>query len=221
MGKFLNIIDNRYNKLLVLSRAENRGRRVWWNCLCDCGNKVQIRGDHLKSGHAKSCGCWKVESYAYRDTYHGLSKTKEYKIYYAMQQRCYSESFPQYYDYGARGIKVCDRWMEDAPQGFLNFLQDMGKKPKGKSLDRIDVNSGYSPENCTWTDYSTQVFNQRRRNRNTSGKTGVCWDKRLNKWQVNIRRNKVKYYLGVYSDFQEAVKVREDAELKYFGFIKE
>lgn len=221
MGKFIDITGKRFNRLLVNSRAENRGKRVWWNCLCDCGIEVQIRADSLKSGHAKSCGCWNNEALKNRASNHGLSQSTEYKIYYAMQQRCYGESFHQYSDYGGRGIEVCDRWMEDAPQGFMNFLEDMGKKPEGKSLDRVNVDADYSPENCKWTDYSTQVFNQRRRNKNTSGRTGVDWNVRLNKWQVRIRRDNVQHYLGLYSDFSQAVKVREEAELKYFGFIKE
>lgn len=147
---------------------------------------------------------------------HGMSHTLEYGIWKQMKYRCTVETNPGYPDYGGRGIKVCDRWLES----FQNFYEDMGSKPEGMSLDRIDVNGDYCPENCRWADISTQNFNQGIRVNNKSGRTGVSWDSERNKWFVRICINGKNVSLGRYSDFEDAVKVREEAEMKYYGTIK-
>ena len=92
--------------------------------------------------------------------YHGVSKSAEYASYYAMKSRCLNEKNKQYRHYGGRGIKVCDRWLEK-PNGLLNFLNDMGPRPKGKSLDRINNNEGYFPGNCRWATSRQQCNNKR------------------------------------------------------------
>lgn len=124
-----------------------------------------------------------------------------------------------YHDYGGRGIRICDRW--SGVDGYSNFLDDMGERPENKSLDRIDVNGDYEPRNCRWSDYSLQSFNTRKSKNNTSGRTGVSWKKARNKWEAFIGKKGKCIKLGTFNTFEEAVKAREDAELKYFGFNKE
>jgi hypothetical protein len=128
-----------------------------WECICDCGNIRQVSGGNLKSGLSKSCGCLQKEKASIANTKHGSSqkKSKEYTAWTGMRKRCNAQYCEDYKDYGARGITVCERW-----DSFANFHADMGDCPTGYSLDRIDVNKGYSPENCRWADAKTQARNK-------------------------------------------------------------
>jgi hypothetical protein len=117
-----------------------------------------------------------------------------------MMQRCRNPRASNYRHYGKRGIKVCDRWKD-----FSNFLQDMGEKPPGTSLDRIDNDGDYTPENCRWATLSQQQRNKGLMSTNTSGHTGVIWNKRRNRWVVQIARQ----YYGCAKTLQEAVAIKE------------
>lgn len=130
------------------------------------------------------------------------------------------ESVAEYSLYGGRGISVCDRWLEKDRKGFFNFLEDMGLAPDGMTLDRIDVNGNYEPGNCRWVDVSTQAYNKRKLEANTSGRTGVYWSKAGNKWVARISKNKVIFELYYGDSFEDAVKAREEAEIKYYGELK-
>jgi hypothetical protein len=158
MAKLNNYLGMRFGKLQVISRAANNYRgRGMWQCLCDCGKENIVEGAALKRGHTKSCGCLVGEKLGALNRQHGLSWTPEWKIWVAMNRRCNDKGLPQYKDYGGRGISVCDRWKD-----FALFLKDMGAKPKGMSLDRIDVNGNYEPGNCRWACSKTQARNTRR-----------------------------------------------------------
>src|SRR5690606_25089373 len=124
---------------------------------------------------------------------------------------------PQYENYGGRGISVCDRWVES----FENFLEDMGECPVGLTLERIDVNGNYEPSNCKWENRANQNYNQRKRKDNTSGRVGVYWVKRRHKWLAAIDVGGEFLHLGFFLDFDDAVRAREEAELKYYGYLKE
>ena len=134
-----------------------------------------------------------------------------YRTYRDMLTRCNNKNRQDYKNYGGRGIKVCDRWT--GKDGFTNFLADMGKKPKGTSLDRKDNNGDYTHENCRWATFSEQSVNQRLRATNSSGYKGVHWSKTKKKWEVSIRRNYNKKHLGYFENFDEAVTIRKEAEL--------
>ena len=135
---------------------------------------------------------------------HGLSKHKLYNIWYMMIDRCTNEKHLNYPYYGARGIKVCDRW-----HNVANFIEDMFFTYKeGLSIDRINPYGNYEPNNCRWESKSTQVRNTRKiRANNKSGYRGVSWDSKINKWHTQIMVNKKTIHLGFYEDKEYAAKV--------------
>lgn len=227
-GKAKDLRGEVFSRLTVIDYAEHAvepsgTKRRQWVCECSCGNIRTVRQKDLISGNSKSCGCFNKEQTAKSasERFESLAKymVKEYDAFSGMKTRCYNPNAESYPDYGARGIEVCEDWMHEG--GFLKFFDALGPAPTDSFLDRIDPNGNYTPENCRWTTPSMSAFNKRKISRNTSGRTGVSWCSRMEKWKVHMRCEGKGLHLGYFSDFDEAVKVREAAELKYFGFIKE
>jgi hypothetical protein len=218
MGKKINLTDHRYNKLLVLEETdERRSGSVVWRCICDCGNTCLVSGTNLTKLKTQSCGCLSLQRLAEgRVTTHGASETFEYNCWKTMKARCYNTRTKRFERYGGRGIKVSDYWLNS----FENFFKDMGEAPENTSLDRIDVNGDYCKENCRWADIFTQNFNQGMRKNNTSGKTGVSWNEERQKWVASICLRNNPTSLGRFDTYEEAVKVREKAEMEYMGVTK-
>lgn len=147
---------NRYGRLTVVSRADNTKRGLArWNCVCDCGNKTVVIGNNLRNGNTTSCGCRHNEGL---HTTHGKSKTRLHRIWQNMKNRCGNKNTPGYVNYGARGIGVCKEWSND----FAAFYDWATKNGYNDSLtiERIDVNGNYCPENCKWIPNSDQSLNR-------------------------------------------------------------
>ena len=160
-----NLVDltgMKFNRLSVVERSGRNGRGLaLWLCSCECGKSVVVQGAKLRSGHTKSCGCIVGKS----SETHGLSRTPTYNSWCAMKQRCNYESGNAYKAYGAKGIKVCERWQE----GFENFWEDMGPTyQRGLTIERKNNNAGYSKRNCKWATYKEQMNNKRNSKKSTT-----------------------------------------------------
>jgi hypothetical protein len=156
----------RFGRLIVGEMTRSASGRIVWSCKCNCGQISLVRGSHLKSGHVKSCGCHAADKARERAT-HGKSGTSTHIIWKTMRARCDNPNSSGYAGYGARGIVVCKEW-----DSFEIFLADMGERPPGMSLERIDNSKGYAPNNCKWATSAEQCRNRRSNHQITyEGKT--------------------------------------------------
>jgi hypothetical protein len=154
--RLADIAGRRFGRLVVAELAKRHGGHVHWRCLCDCGKETVVRASHLVGALTTSCGCQQRENTIARFTTHGMSSTREFSSWSAMLARCENKNHPHFKDYGGRGISVCNRWRK-----FSNFYADMGPRPRGLTLDRINNDGNYEPGNCRWADWFQQAANRR------------------------------------------------------------
>lgn len=198
-------------------QGATKKKRAIWNCLCDCGNYLKVLAPSMHPTiSCESCKSMRWEEYKLNRVQKPRVKLRS--VYNHMVARCYTPSEEGYKNYGGRGITVCDRWLGEG--GIDRFCEDIGERPEGMTLDRIDVNGNYEPSNCRWAIPTLQAFNTRQNITNTSGRTGVYWFNRVKKWIAAIFIDGKQTHLGYFVTFEEAVKAREDAELKYYGELK-
>lgn len=171
MPVFKNIEGQVYGRLTALTfEGRDRNKMAIWKCQCECGKETSVRLITLTQGSTRSCGCLNTEvrertakGNEYAKT-HGLSKHPLYSTWATMKQRCYNPNTYKFNHYGGRGIQVCEAWLNS----FEIFLKDMGERPEGATLNRINNDGDYHPDNCEWSSYSDQNRNRRKYTRNMS-----------------------------------------------------
>ncbi len=157
MSRLVDLIGQHFDRLTVIKRSCNsKNGHACWLCQCSCGQKRIVSSDSLKSERTKSCGCLSAEKTKRRFTKHGHTRSRTYESWQHMNQRCKNPNNQDYHNYGGRGIIICKRW-----EKFENFLEDMGERPAGTSLDKINNNHGYCETNCRWSTPEQQNKNKR------------------------------------------------------------
>ena len=179
-----NIEHRRYGRLVVDafvgSRRVGKQSKRFWRCRCDCGASVDLPYSALSTGNTRSCGCLGREA----NIKHGAYRDPTYGVWSAMHQRCRATSAPAFKGYGGRGITVCERWRD-----YKNFAADLGPRPTGGTLERIDVNGNYEPSNCRWASAKDQANNRRNNRRITHNgvtKTVAEWARDLGVSRVSV-----------------------------------
>lgn len=210
----LNLIGERYGRLVVIGEADRRRapcgvteRR--FVCRCDCGNIKTIAAQTLRSGSAKSCGCLRREMVEEKNTTHGKSKSKLYRVWSSMKDRCLRNGARQFKDYGGRGISICDEW-KNSFESFEKWATANGYA-EGLTIERIDNNGNYSPGNCKWIPRSEQSKNRRMNHYltfNNSTRTIQDWAN-----EIGINRCTLREYCKKYGD-ENAVKIAIDRKRK-------
>lgn len=195
----LDLAGQRFGKWLVLSFAGTKqyasgSTKSAWNCVCDCGTTASVLGSSLvKPNGSKSCGCEAIRLTSERSKTHGMTETRAYRIWQAMRNRCRNSNVPNYAIYGGRGIKVCERW-----NSFENFISDMGEPPDDYSIDRINNDGNYTPENCRWASRAEQARNKStNRHITLNGETRLLieWAESLGMDQASLRERLDKWPL--------------------------
>ena len=215
------------SRLVVIKQDEdyispNEKHYARWLCECSCEEKnlISVLGSHLRSGAIQSCGCLGKERRANVNAKHGKTNTRIYNVWKSMKNRCYNPNSEFYYCYGGKGVTMCNEWKEDF-ESFYNWSMNNGYKEDAPfmecTIDRIDVNGNYCPENCQWTNKFVQAMNHSIQKNNTSGVRGVKWDSEAKKWYAQISIHNHRIYLGRFRDKNDAIIARLKAEFKYLG----
>lgn len=195
--KLENLKGKKFNKLQVIERViKENNKQTYWKCICECGNTTIVTSAHLKNGHTKSCGCLQKEVVKDMMTTHNLTHTKLFKVWRGIIDRTLYPSNKKYKNYGGRGITICCEWLKDF-KAFYDWATNNGYK-EGLTIDRIDVNGNYEPNNCRWVNWKTQQNNRRNNHYityNNETHTMKEWSELLgiNYTTLSMRINKYKW----------------------------
>lgn len=186
--RLIDLTGQRFGRLTVIGKSDRSGnRRTYWKCICDCGKECEVRSSHLRSGSTKSCGCYGIERRSEARRIHGMSRKPLYICHWSMIERCENPSVRNYANYGGRGISVCEEWHDFS--NFMKWALENGYK-EGLTIERIDVDGNYCPENCRWADYQEQANNKRNNRRiscNGKNLTLAEWERETGISQSLIR----------------------------------
>lgn len=218
--KPIDMVGQKIGRLIVIEQCESKNNKAMWKCKCDCGNERIVSGQSLRKGMTMSCGCLRNEVRRKAIYIHGMSQSKIHKTWRGLFQRCENPTASHYERYGGRGIGICEEWKGE--NGFVNFYEWSMKNGYSDNLelDRINNNKGYSPDNCRWISHIENCHNRNARKDSTTGYAGiqerVMRTGRI-KYRVSITANGRRINLGHYETLMEAVKVRKEAEEKYWN----
>lgn len=207
----IDLTGQKFGRLTVVGFYRG-GRKSFWYCECSCGKIKIIRGDGLRGGHTKSCGCLAVEAsianatkWGEKNKTHGMTKTPEWRSWQSMKTRCYNKNHVHWKHYGGRGIKICRSWKNS----FEEFYKDMGARPSLKhSIDRINFNGNYEPKNCKWSTASEQARNRRLTSTHSTGVKYVTICR--GKYRAAPYSNGKQKTLGYFKTIKQAQKAIEE-----------
>ena len=200
-------IGEKIGSLIYLGDVESKSqdqRRALFKC--ECGNIFECFIHSVKYGATKSCGCYQIKQTKRANTSHGMTHDPLFKNWALMKNRCYNLNSKRWKYYGGRGIKVCDEWKHDF-KAFYNYMASLPHyREKGRSMDRINNNGNYEPNNMRWADEHTQKANRRKLLKNSTGFTGVIETNGSYTSLISINKNHI--WLGIYDTPIEAANVR-------------
>lgn len=205
-----NMKDKKFGRLTILEINRVCGKTKA-KCVCECGKVKDIFLANIINGNTSSCGCFKKELFSEKTKKHGLYETRLYRIWCNMKLRCCCSTYRDYKRYGGKGIEICEEWLMDFIK-FYNWSVNNGYQDD-LTLDRINPNGNYTPENCRWTNRHIQNVNKNRQKNNTSGVIGVNKHKN-GRYVSRIAINGKRVYLGYFESKEKAIKVRNEYILK-------
>lgn len=216
-----NLVGKRFGRLLVIEKAGKMNGNQTYFCKCDCGNIVRCYHSNLTKGASTSCGCFQKETALKRFTTHGMRKSRLYCIYANMKSRCTNPHNKRYSSYGGRGICVCDDWLHSF-ENFYCWAMQSGYS-ESLTIDRINVNENYCPENCRWVTISEQSNNQRKTIKITIlGKeqslkqwtTYMGWNKRYGTFSNRHRKGKPPFNEDELTQIEQKLRKEQDNVLQ-------
>lgn len=204
----LNRIGKKFGKLVTIGRTEDRK----YTCLCECGNTKSVQYSHLAAGYVNSCGCINKSKISDKYTYNSWA---------SMVQRCNNPNNSNFFKYGGVGIYICDRWNPKTNGNFQNFLEDMGSRPAGMTLNRIGSCKIYSKETCEWATIGDQSFDRGVSYQNEFGISGIRWRSERQSYESRISKDNKQFILYYGTSLEDAIKARLNAEQQLYPTLFE